>query len=161
MTEPDHNHPANDHPGVITHPPFLYGGALLAGAGLDWLIPLPMLDAGAGRIPGIILIALGLVLAGWCAVLFHRAGTGIPTHLPSTTVVSHGPYRFSRNPIYLGLTVISVGIGLWANSAWMLGLLVPTLVIMEIGVIRREERYLEAKFGDDYRAYKARVRRWL
>lgn len=150
-----------DHPGVITHPPFLYAGALVAGAALDWLVPLPMLAAGGGQVPGIVLIALGVALGGWCAVLFVRAGTNVPTHKPSTTVVTGGPYRLSRNPIYVALTAISAGIALWANSAWMLGLILPTLVIMRIGVIDREERYLEAKFGDDYRSYKARVRRWL
>ena len=152
---------APDHPGVITHPPFLYAGALAAGALLDWVVPLPVLDAGAGQLPGLVLIVLGLTLAGWCAMLFRRAGTGIPTHRPSTAVVRHGPYRFSRNPIYVGLTSLAAGIAIWVNSYWMLGLLVPTLVIMQIGVIQREELYLESKFGEEYREYKRRVRRWL
>ncbi len=150
-----------DHPGVITHPPFLYAGALAAGALLDLLIPLPILAPGAGATPGLALIAAGLALAAWCVWLFRRAGTNVPTHRPSTAIVTDGPYRFSRNPIYLALTVLSVGVALWANSYWMLGLLMPTLVIMNIAVIEREERYLSEKFGDDYLAYKARVRRWL
>lgn len=151
----------DDHPGVITHPPFLYGGALAAGGVLDWIVPLPLLPTGSGFIPGVVLILVGVSLAVWCAVLFRRAGTNIPTHRPSTAVVDHGPYRLSRNPIYLGLTLVSIGIGLWVNSAWMLGLILPTLVIMQIGVIDREERYLEAKFGQEYLDYKRRVRRWL
>jgi protein-S-isoprenylcysteine O-methyltransferase Ste14 len=150
-----------DHPGVIAPPPLLYGGALLVGAGLDRLIPLPVLAAGMGKTPGIVLIAVGLLLGGWCVALFLSAGTAVQPHHPSTAIVTTGPYRWSRNPIYLALTAVSVGLGLWANSAWMLGLLLPTLVIMRIGVIGPEERYLEAKFGDAYRAYKARVRRWL
>lgn len=150
-----------DAPGVITHPPYLYAGALAAGAAVDWLIPLPVLAPGGGLTPGLALIALGLGLALWCFTLFHRAGTNVPTSRPSTAVVTVGPYRISRNPIYVALTTISVGIALWANSWWMLGLLMPTLVIMNIGVIDREERYLAAKFGDDYLAYKAQVRRWL
>jgi protein-S-isoprenylcysteine O-methyltransferase Ste14 len=150
-----------DNPGVITHPPFLYAGALAVGALLDALIPLPLLAPGSGMLPGLVLIGLGLALALWCFALFHRAGTNVPTSRPSTAVVTDGPYRFSRNPIYVALTALSVGISLWANSAWMLGLLIPTLVIMNIGVIEREERYLVAKFGDEYLAYKARVRRWL
>lgn len=150
-----------DHPGVIAPPPVLYGGALAAGAGLDWLIPLPLLEAGAGRVPGIVLIVAGLALALWCAALFLRAGTGIQPHHPSTAIVTAGPYRFSRNPIYVALTAVSVGIALWANSAWMLGLIVPTLAVMQIGVVDREEKYLEAKFGEEYRAYKAQVRRWI
>ena len=150
-----------DNPGAITHPPFLYGGALAAGALLDWLIPLPMLAAGTGMMPGVVLIVLALALAAWCFVLFRRAGTNVPTSRPSTAIVTDGPYRFSRNPIYVALTALSVGVALWANSWWMLGLLIPTFVIMNIGVIDREERYLAAKFGDEYLAFKARVRRWL
>lgn len=164
MTEPDKtsaNETGADHPGVITHPPLLYAGALVAGAVLDWILPLPLLAPGAGMVPGITLIVAALALAGWCLGLFAKAGTNVPTHKPSTAIVTTGPYRLSRNPIYLALTALSVGIALWVNSAWMLGLIVPTLVVMTIGVIMREEKYLEAKFGDDYRAYKARVRRWL
>ncbi len=150
-----------DNPGVITHPPFLYAGALAAGALLDRPIPLPMLPPGAGFVPGVTLIGLALVLAAWCVGLFRRAGTNVPTNKPVTAIVTGGPYRFSRNPIYVALTALSAGVALWANSWWMLGLLLPTFVIMNIGVVDREERYLTAKFGDDYLAYKARVRRWL
>lgn len=151
----------DDKPGVIAPPPVLYGGALLVGAGLDWLIPLPVLAPDAGQGPGAALIVAGLALALWCVLLFHRAGTAVEPYKPSTAIVSSGPYRFSRNPIYVALTAVSIGIGLWANSAWMLGLLLPTLVIMRIAVIGPEERYLEAKFGAEYLDYKARVRRWL
>ena len=151
----------DDKPGVIAPPPVLYGGALAVGAGLDWLIPLPLLAPGAGQAPGVVLILAGLALALWCVLLFRRAGTAVEPYKPSTAIVSSGPYRFSRNPIYVALTAVSVGIGLWANSAWMLGLLLPTLVIMRIAVIGPEERYLEAKFGAEYLDYKARVRRWL
>lgn len=159
MSDSDKN--TSDHPGVITHPPFLYAGALAAGAALDWIVPLPLLAPGAGMVPGIVLIAAALLLAGWCIRLFVRAGTNLPTHKPSTAIVTSGPYRFSRNPIYVALTALSVGIALWVNSAWMLGLIVPTVAVMTVGVIVREETYLEAKFGDRYRAYKNRVRRWL
>ncbi|MEQ8395366.1 isoprenylcysteine carboxylmethyltransferase family protein [Thalassobaculum sp.] len=159
MTESEGGKP--DNPGVITHPPFLYAGALVVGAGLDRLIPLPVLAPGTGFVPGVVLIGLGLALAFWCFGLFRRAGTNVPTHKPVTAVVTDGPYRFSRNPIYVALTALSVGVALWVNSAWMLGMLLPTFVIMNIGVIDREEAYLAAKFGDTYLSYKARVRRWL
>jgi protein-S-isoprenylcysteine O-methyltransferase Ste14 len=159
MSESDGGRP--DNPGVITHPPFLYAGALAVGAVLDELIALPVLAPGAGLVPGVALIVLALALAGWCIGLFVRAGTNVPTNKPVTAIVTDGPYRFSRNPIYVALTALSVGVAVWANSYWMLGLLLPTLVIMNVGVIAREERYLTAKFGDAYLAYKARVRRWL
>lgn len=159
MMEPATAHA--DSPGVITHPPFLYSGALVTGALLDLLIPLPILPPGRGFAPGVALIAAGLALALWSILLFRRAGTNVPTHRPATAVVTAGPYSFSRNPIYVGMTALSIGVALWANSFWMLGLLLPTFVLMNIGVIDREERYLSAKFGDEYLAYKARVRRWL
>ena len=159
MTDSNDGRP--DNPGVVTHPPFLYAGALAAGAALDWLIPLPVLAAGTGLVPGVALIVAALALAFWCFGLFRRAGTNVPTSRPATAIVTDGPYRFSRNPIYVALTALSVGIALWVNSWWMLGLLLPTLVIMNIGVIDREERYLTAKFGDEYLAFKKRVRRWL
>jgi protein-S-isoprenylcysteine O-methyltransferase Ste14 len=159
MTESAGRRP--DHPGVITHPPFLYAGALVVGALLDRLIPLPVVAAGGGLVPGVALIVLAGALAGWCFGLFRRAGTNVPTHKPATAIVTDGPYRFSRNPIYIALTTLSAGIALWANSWWMLALLIPTFVILNIGVVDREERYLAAKFGDEYLSYKARVRRWL
>ena len=151
----------SDNPWVIAHPPVLYAGALITGAALDRLIPLPILAPGAGLVPGLVLIGLALALAGWCFGLFRRAGTNVPTHKPVTAIVTDGPYRLSRNPIYVALTALSIGVALWANSYWMLGMLLPTFVIMNVGVIDREERYLAAKFGDAYLAYKARVRRWL
>lgn len=157
----EHEKDGADHPGVITHPPVLYAGALAAGAVLDWIVPLPLLAPGAGMVPGVLLIGAALLLAGWCFRLFTKAGTNLPTHKPSTAIVTSGPYRFSRNPIYVALTALSVGIALWVNSAWMLGLIVPTVVVMTVGVIMREEKYLEAKFGDEYRAYRNSVRRWL
>lgn len=152
---------SSDSPGVITHPPFIYAGGLLIAFGLHWLWPMPILTGPVGDWVGGLLIVLGLAVAVWAIVTFVSAGTNVPTHKPSTTVVSRGPYRFSRNPIYVGLTAVMGGIGLMANTAWVLILLVPTLLVMHYGVILREERYLEAKFGADYRAYAERVRRWL
>lgn len=150
-----------DNAGVITHPPYLYAGALGTGAVLDWILPLPLLSPMAGLLPGAVMIVTALVLAFWCFGLFRRAGTNVPTHRPSTAIVSDGPYQYSRNPIYIALTLLAVGIATMANSAWMMGLILPTLVIMNIGVIEREERYLERKFGQTYLDYKSRVRRWL
>jgi protein-S-isoprenylcysteine O-methyltransferase Ste14 len=92
---------------------------------------------------------------------FERAGTNHGTHKPATALVTGGLNRFSRNPIYISLSLIYAGIALLANSAWALVLLVPLLIVMHYGVIVREERYLEMKFGEDYRRYKAAVRRWL
>ena len=91
----------------------------------------------------------------------HRAGTNIRPDLPTTALVTEGPFRFTRNPLYLGLTLMYAGIALLIPGTWPLLLLVPVLLVMRWGVIAREERYLERKFGEPYRAYLGRVRRWL
>jgi protein-S-isoprenylcysteine O-methyltransferase Ste14 len=92
---------------------------------------------------------------------FRRHRTSFSTRDPSTVVLRSGPYAWSRNPLYIGLTGISVGVGLDLDRGWVLAMLVPALWVMHVGVIFREERYLEAKFGDEYRAYRADVRRWF
>ena len=109
---------------------------------------------------GLALVA-GLGLLAACFLRFKAAGTNVPTWMPSTALVISGPYRFSRNPIYLALTIIYLGLALAYGSWWPIVLLAPVLIVMRFGVIGREERYLEAKFGDAYRAYRASVRRWI
>jgi protein-S-isoprenylcysteine O-methyltransferase Ste14 len=81
--------------------------------------------------------------------------------LPTTALVAAGPFRFSRNPLYVALTLVYVALALLTNALWVLVLIVPVLFVTHYGVVRREERYLEAKFGDAYRAYRSRVRRYL
>jgi len=107
-------------------------------------------------------IACGaLVLFGWSVLTMLRAGANVPTNQPSTVIVSHGPFRFSRNPIYLAMLLLIIGIACWLNSAWFL-LLAPVFVgLITSGVIMREEKYLSAKFGTEYDDYRARVRRWI
>jgi protein-S-isoprenylcysteine O-methyltransferase Ste14 len=100
-------------------------------------------------------------LARSAEAAMKRAGTNIRPDQPTLAVVSDGPFRFTRNPLYLALTGLYVGITLLADALWPLLLLVPVLVVLQWGVVAREERYLEAKFGEPYRAYKARVRRWV
>ena len=107
------------------------------------------------------MIAAGIALAALAMRRFRAAGTNIPTPLPSTALVAGGPYRFSRNPIYLALTLIFLGLAAAANSLWLLLLLPAVLAVMHYGVVLREERYLGGKFGERYLDYKARVRRWL
>ena len=90
-----------------------------------------------------------------------RAGSNVPTRLPTTTIVETGPYRFTRNPIYLGMVLGLIGLAIGFNSFWLLVTLVPFALVIRYGAITREEAYLERKFGDVYRRYRARVRRWL
>jgi protein-S-isoprenylcysteine O-methyltransferase Ste14 len=107
------------------------------------------------------LAAGGFVMIAIGTRLFAAAGTNVPPTLPTTALVVDGIYRRSRNPLYLGLILVYLGLGVAAGSLWAIGLLVPLLWVINVGVVKREERYLERKFGDAYRAYKARVRRWI
>ena len=143
-----------DRPRVIAWPPYIYFVFFAAGLGLDYGWSSPFM-ADTARYP----------MAGALAVLsfqrFHGAGTNVQTWKLSTALVTEGPFRFSRNPIYLAFTLIYCGISMAADSGWVLGLVVPVLAVMRYGVIAAEEPYLEAKFGEAFRHYKGHVRRWL
>jgi len=150
-----------DSPHVIVLPPLLYVVALGAGLLLNWAAPRPLLSSSLRCWMGGALVVLGLGITGWGRALMARAGTNVNPFQPTTALVTTGPFRFSRNPLYVGLTLAYLGGALLTNSVWVLALLVPVLLVMHYGVVRREERYLEAKFGDAYRAYRGRVRRYL
>jgi protein-S-isoprenylcysteine O-methyltransferase Ste14 len=151
-----------DTANVIVRPPIAWALAVLAGLALNWLMPLPFLPAvvSAGWL-GTIVFVLALVLVAWAITTMTRAGSNVPTNLPSTTIVEAGPYRFTRNPIYLGMVLGLIGLAIAFDSLWLLMALVPFALVIRYGVITREEAYLERKFGDVYRRYRARVRRWL
>ena len=151
----------NDRPGVIAKPPLIYLGFLLLGLGLDRLWPVAVLPEAAQYALGGTLVGLGGLVAVAAIRRFKAAGTSFHTHEPATAILSDGLYGVSRNPIYLGLTAIYIGAGVMADAGWVSALLGPLLVVMHYGVIAREERYLERKFGDEYLRYKAKVRRWI
>ena len=151
----------NDCPGVIAKPPLIYLGFLLLGLGLDWLWPVAVLPGTARYALGGTLVGLGGLVALAAIRRFKAAGTSFRTHEPTTAILSDGLYGVSRNPIYLGLTAIYLGVGVMADAGWVAVLLGPLLLVMHFGVIAREERYLERKFGDEYLRYKASVRRWI
>lgn len=152
-----------DTANVIVRPPIAWALAVLAGLALNWLMPLPFLPAAvsAGWLGGAIVFALALALAAWAIATMTRVGSNVPTDMPTTTIVDTGPYRFTRNPIYLGMVLGLVGLAIAFNSLWLLMTLAPFALVIRYGVITREEVYLERKFGDVYRRYRARVRRWL
>ena len=150
-----------DIPGVIAPPPLILLAHLLLGLALDWLWPAPFLASAVQYAVGAALIALAGTLAGAAIFRFVRAGTNVPTRRPATALVVTGPYRFTRNPIYVGMIVLLLGIGVMVDSVWIVVLAVPFALVLRYGVIAREERYLEAKFGDSYRGFRARVRRWI
>jgi protein-S-isoprenylcysteine O-methyltransferase Ste14 len=157
-----------DTAGVIVPPPILFLGALALGAALDWLWPMPIaltlngLGVGPVRLllAGCFLVA-GVVVLGVAVRQFRRAGTHVPTWQPTTALVTGGLYGRSRNPIYLGLIAAYLGLAILVDSPWALALLLPAVAVLRYGVVAREERYLETKFGQAYRDYMAQVRRWI
>ena len=155
---------SRDNPGIIAPPPLLYLVPLLLGLLLQRVWPIALAPAGlrsAVRVLGGVLIVLWVILSVTAIREFRRAGTHVIPTRPATTVVDTGPYRFTRNPMYLGLTLLYLAVTLLTNALWTLLLLPVVLLVMQRTVIDREERYLERKFGEEYRRYKARVRRWI
>jgi protein-S-isoprenylcysteine O-methyltransferase Ste14 len=145
----------------IIRPPFVYLGAIALGLVLHFTWPLRL-------VPGVVSVPLGAtaVLAAVALFLyavrtFRTAGTPVPGNRPTTTVVRTGPYRYSRNPIYLAFSLLQLGLAFWVNTLWLLVTLVPAVALMSFVVIPREELYLETRFPSDYLAYKTSVRRWL
>ncbi len=170
---------ARDTPGVIAPPPLIYLGFILLGWGLTELAARPEVVAAIGadlshwltlgfgletpvrRGIALVLIVGGLVLDGAAAGYFHRLGTPPEPWKPTTALAVGGLYRFTRNPIYLGFAITFAGLAVAMDRVLILLLLIPCLFVIDRFVIQREERYLSAKFGADYAAYRARVRRWL
>jgi protein-S-isoprenylcysteine O-methyltransferase Ste14 len=153
-----------DFADVAVKPPLLFLGAVAAGLLLSLALPIGPDLGSANELAvtvGLILVALGFALAAFSVRTFSRAGADVVPGHPATTLVTNGPYRVTRNPIYIGFTLLYFGIAILATSVWMLFLLVPLLIILQRGVVKREESYLNAKFGEAYDKYKVRVPRWL
>ncbi|HWM47200.1 MAG TPA: isoprenylcysteine carboxylmethyltransferase family protein [Xanthobacteraceae bacterium] len=154
---------APDVAGVVAQPPYIFLAFLAGATVLEALVPLPVAAAYpvARYVAGAALIAAALAIVFAAGARFHAAGTNIPPSLPTTALVVEGVYAWTRNPFYLGAVLVFGGLAVAAGSLWAVLLLVPFVWVINVGVIAREERYLERRFGDAYRAYKARVRRWL
>lgn len=152
---------AGETPGVVAPPPLIYLGALALGFAAEALLPSETL-AGAVRWPlGGALLVAGLALIVAFERAFQRASTSANPYRPSTHLALDGPYRFTRNPGYLGMALVFAGICVLSSALWaLLGLPLAVLAV-DRGVIAREEPYLERRFGTEYVRYKARVRRWL
>ena len=141
-------------------PPLVYGTSITAGALLTWLWPLPIV------LPSTVPAGVAMVLAATLLFFFsvralRAAGTPVPGNQPTTNIVRTGPFRFSRNPIYLAFFILQLGIALWITSIWMVATLIPAAALVSRVVVRREERYLESRFGEQYASYRDSVRRWL
>ena len=146
--------------GVIAPPPVIYLGFLGLGFVLEGLLPGAELPGWAQWL-GAAVIAAGVALMLSFERAFKRAGTEANPYRPSTALATDGPYRFSRNPGYLGMAITYIGITLAAEAPWALVMLVPATMVIRYGVIAREERYLEGLFGEQYLSYKRNTRRWI
>lgn len=162
--EPATSPPAGSHPGVRFPPPLLFAAGLAIGWALHRAYPLPLLGDG-GRTAGLVLgwagVALAGVLLAWALLSFARARTAILPNRPARMLVLGGPYRFTRNPMYVGMVLLYLGATALIDTIWTLPLLPLVLWILHRAVVRLEERYLAAKFGADYEEYRRQVRRWL
>jgi protein-S-isoprenylcysteine O-methyltransferase Ste14 len=148
--------------GVRFPPPLLYVAFLGLGLIASARYPVHLLRSTMARPLGGALLASGVVVGPiWGIRTLRRAGTTVRPDKPTATLVTDGPFRLSRNPLYLALTLIYVGIAFIANSLWALLMLFPVTLIMSRFVIRREEEYLARTFGEEYERYRINVRRWI
>jgi protein-S-isoprenylcysteine O-methyltransferase Ste14 len=150
-----------DHPDVRIPPPLIYVAGFVIGLVLERFFPVLVFPKIPSRIAAVLCSALGVTMAVWSVGLFHRERTSFVPIKPTTTLVIYGPYHFTRNPMYLGLVCLYVGLALWFGIFWALILLPAVMALIQQYVIIREEQYLERKFGDQYLRYKAGVRRWI
>lgn len=151
----------DDTAGVIAPPPLIYIAGLAVGFGLEVLLPSASVPAAVRWPVGAVLALAGVGVAASFFGALSRARTPVDPYRPTTTLVTSGPYRLSRNPGYLALALTYAAIAVLSGALWPLVTLVPTLAVVDRGVIAREERYLERRFGEEYRRYKARTRRWI
>jgi protein-S-isoprenylcysteine O-methyltransferase Ste14 len=142
-------------------PPLVYACAIVLGLLLQAARPVAFMPPGAGAPLGIAAIVAAAALFFFAVRTMRAARTPVPGNLPTTAIVRSGPFRFSRNPIYLAFSLLHLGIACWADSLWLLITLAPATALMAFVVVPREERYLESRFASEYLAYKAAVRRWL
>ncbi len=145
----------------LVRPPFVYLGSIALGLVLHLLWPARLVPPSVSTPAGAIVTVVAIALFVSAVRTLRAAGTPIPGNRPTTAIVRTGPYRFSRNPIYLAFSLLQLGISIWVNSAWLLATLAGAVALILYVVIRREEQYLERRFGARYLDYKASVRRWL
>jgi len=150
-----------DNAGVRIPPPAIYIAGFLIGLALETAAPIDWPPEGVGLVAGLAGVGIWLALDGWAMLRFQRARTSVVPTRPASALVTSGPYRITRNPMYVGMAALYAGLALWFGVIWALALLPPVLIVVDRLVIAREERYLEARFGEEYREYRRRVRRWL
>jgi protein-S-isoprenylcysteine O-methyltransferase Ste14 len=152
---------SSDSPGVVIFPPLLFLLCVALGVLAHLTCPYRLAPSPWLRGLGGVLAVGAIALAIWGRRTMKAAGTNVDPSLPALAIVSGGPFAFTRNPLYLALIVLFTAIGLALADPSFLVFLLPLTLVLQFGVVLREERYLDAKFGDVYRGYKARVRRWI
>ena len=145
----------------VVRPPLAYLGAIALGLLLHFAWPVRLVSRAVSVPLGGIAMLVAVALFLYAVRTFRTAGTPVPGNRPTTTIVRTGPYRYSRNPIYLSFSLFHLGVASWVNSLWLLVTLMPAVALMSFVVIPREEQYLETRFPSDYLPYEASVRRWL
>jgi len=150
-----------DSAGVIAFPPYIHLGFVVLGLALEWIWPSNVLPLAWQLSLPILLLILVFLLGKSAAPQFRKKGTTLDVDTPTTAIITEGAYGFSRNPIYLGMALIHLALGILIDSIWVVAAVIPAMLVMTYGVIVREEAYLTRKFGDEYLSYKASVRRWL
>ena len=156
--------PANeDRAGVAVLPPVPFGIGLGIGALIHFLLePLPFFpDTWVGHVAGWPLVMTSVVLVIWARQTMTHSGVSVNVYKPTNSIVVSGPFGFTRNPMYLSMTLLYGGVSLIINAVWPILFLPAVLTVVHYGVIAREERYLERKFGQEYQRYRSGVRRWL
>lgn len=145
----------------VVRPPLVYLASIILGALIQLFVPVPFFRQTLALPLGASLVVVAIALFSSAVARFRASGTPVPARKPTTTIVRTGPYRFSRNPIYLAFSLFHLGIAIWVNSVWLLATLVGAVALIQYVVIPKEEQYLERRFGTHYLEYKVSVRRWL
>ena len=153
---------SSDVPDIMVLPPVLVGGMLLIGVLIHYAIwTVTLLPTVLARVLGVVVFTSAGVLAHFAQLAMKRVGTNVlPTH-PTLALATDGPYRFSRNPLYIAAIGVYLGVALWVNGLAPLLLMLPMTWLLHWGIVLREEQYLMSKFGNSYHSYQRTVRRWL
>jgi len=151
-----------DSPNIVFYPPVLFATAPVVAVALEWLLPIGIIGASDGiRMLGFAILIIALTLGLWGIAAFKREGTNVSPHTPALVIVTNGPYRMTRNPMYLGIALFQLGLGLAFSLDWAVLIAPLALLALHFGVVLREEVYLTAKFGAPYTDYLNRTRRWI
>jgi protein-S-isoprenylcysteine O-methyltransferase Ste14 len=159
------------HPDVVVErgaqvrfpPPLIFLGCILLGVACEYVVapaPVPVARA-ISTIVGLFVLMAGFGFIASARILFSRTGQNPIPWKPSPALILKGPYRFTRNPMYLGVTLFELGLGLTVNNLWISLFAVPALVTVHFIAVLPEEKYLSEKFGESYKVYLAQVRRYL